>query len=101
MWLLNGGWASKMHTINKRSLNSMMFVGPPNDPQGTLKKSEIKDYLDDDFMSAYNVWQKWHMGFGLPMTGAWAEVPKHIIDVIEYCEIVHKGIERFNKQPKK
>ena len=101
MWLLNDGWASKLHTIKERQLDSLMFVGAATDPQGTLKKGEIKDYLDENFMSAYNIWQKWYMGFGMPFSGTWFEQPKHIIDIIEWCEIVHKGIERYNNTPKK
>jgi len=48
-------------------------------------KSEIPEYVDEQFWSCANVWSRYKQ-FGLPFTGGWAEQPAHIIDAIEAVE---------------
>ncbi len=35
---------------------------------------------------AFNIWKKFHLGFGLPMGKSWDELPNHIMDIIEIFE---------------
>ena len=83
--------------MSERDRSIQMFVGNVKDPVAVIERKDRPNYCDDDFYRAYNVWQKWHMGFGLPFPGTWAEAPKRVIDVIEFLDIVNKRIERSRK----
>jgi hypothetical protein len=60
----------------------------------TIRRSEVNEYLDDWFWSAFDVWYRWRMFNGLPFSGGWAEQPAHLVDIIETAEAAHKGAQQ-------
>jgi hypothetical protein len=93
MWLLDGGWNKKEYSESRGE--SQIFVGHVKSKNivATIKRKEVTEYLNGDFYRAYDMWQKFKLGFGLPLPGTWAQLPKRIIDIIEYIEIVNRRIE--------
>ena len=78
--------------VPKEALNSKIFVGRKDNPVAIIKRCEIDDYVDDDFNGMYDLWSKFHNGFGLPYERSWSNHPKRIIDIIETFELEFKKI---------
>jgi len=73
-------------------------VGDIKNPVGIIKRSEIEGYFSSEMWKIYNIWQKYELGFGLPFSGTWFDIPKHIIDLIEWCIIINKRIELHRRK---
>lgn len=67
-------------------MEQTIFVGKKDSPKAFIKRNEIKSYLDAEFYGMYDLWNKFHIGFGLPFDKSWANHPAHIIDIIETFE---------------
>lgn len=59
----------------------------------TMWRSEVADYLDAWFWSAFEVWWRWRVFGALPFAGGWAEQPAHLVVVIEEAETAFKGAQ--------
>jgi hypothetical protein len=72
--------------MSDREKNMDIPVGPKKpkyDPFTTINRSEIPQYLDDEFYRMYNVFEKWQLGFGMPGNRPWDEQPVFIMDILE------------------
>ena len=65
------------------------YGGPleePN-PDYLFTASQIEEYYSNpDYMLAFYVWSRFHNNMGFPFTGAWAEQPKWVSDMIALFE---------------
>ena len=91
---------ANLKNIPSEAMNQNMFIGNPENPIDIIKRSEIKDYLQYEFFAQYEVWKKYHIGFGLPLETSWANHPKFLIDIIEVLEAEFKEFS-FYKSSKK
>ncbi len=95
LWALRQG-LNKTYPRSARS--SKVFIGPVANPVMFVKRYQVKYFLDDWFWSAYGLWQRFNLGFGLPYGGGWAEQPSHIVWIIEAFEIEQRAIERAGRK---
>lgn len=72
----------KQFVIMTKSVNGPVF----------LKWNEIEDYITPSLYRMYNIWYKFHMGFGMPGNKAWDEQPLHIMDIIETFEKEYRSM---------
>jgi len=59
----------------------------------TVWRSEVKNYCDDYFWSALQLWYRWRLFGSLPFVGnrGWAEEQARIIHIIEAVEEGYAG----------
>lgn len=57
----------------------------------TIWRSEVNDYLDAWFWSAFDVWHRWKLFGCLPFAGGWAEQPAHLVQIIESAEAAYRS----------
>lgn len=93
-WLLMNGEKQKAMKAPKIAQDVMIAVGPKKDPYGRIKRNEIDEYLTDEFLNQYDVFEKWKMGFGLPRGLSWDEQPIFIMDIIQSLEAEYKKWKR-------
>lgn len=53
-------------------------------------RSEVNEYLDPWFWSAFDLWYRWKVFGSFPFGGGWAEQPAHMVEIIEAAELAHK-----------
>lgn len=56
-----------------------------------LRRSEIGEWVDERFWSAFDVWWTWRTLGTLPFAGGWAEQPVHLKVIIEEAEVAYKA----------
>ena len=69
-------------------------------PDYLFTASEIEEYYDNtDYALGFHVWSRFHNNMGFPFTGAWAEQPKWVSDIIALFEenYNHEMAEKQNK----
>ena len=67
----------------------MYYAGSPNsaDSDYFIAKDKIEDYFTNfNYITAFNVWYKFHLNMGFPFTGGWAEQPWWIVEFISLLE---------------
>lgn len=64
------------------SEESKVFVGNWKSPVAIIKRSEIKEYLDDEFWAYYECWRVHDAGLGLPFGNKWIKYPEKFIHTI-------------------
>ena len=70
-------------------------VGSKDYPLGIIYRSEIDSFLTPQFFRLYDIFEKFEMGFGLPIFGkSWAEHPKWMIDAIGMFKAEYKKLTR-------
>ncbi len=74
-------------------MEQTIFVGKKESPKAFIKRNEIKGYLDEEFYRMLNVWEKFNMGFGLPLSKSWADHPNFLIEIIETFEKEYRYIK--------
>jgi len=89
-WLLAKGWDKRDYP--KEAENSKIFVGNVDDPIAIIKRKDIVKYIDSTFYRLYNIWYKFHMGFGLPQLKSWSQHPVFLIDAIELFEAEYRKV---------
>ncbi|ADK81118.1 hypothetical protein [Sediminispirochaeta smaragdinae] len=57
----------------------------------TILRSEVNEYLDDWFWSAFSLWYRYKLFGALPFSGGWAELPAFIIEIIETAEAAYRN----------
>ena len=83
----------KTKLMPKKALESTIFVGDKANPIGFIKRKEIESYLDHTFYNQYNLWKRFHNGFGLPLNKSWAEHPAFLMDIIELFIGEYKALQ--------
>jgi len=79
------------------ALESKIFVGNPDSPVAFIKRKEVEGFIDDTFFRQYNLWKKYHHGFGLPLEKSWANHPSFLIDIIELFELEFMEMQAANR----
>jgi hypothetical protein len=51
-----------------------------------LRRSEVGQWCDEWFWSAFDVWWRWKIHGTYPFGGGWAEIPAQITEVIDVME---------------
>ena len=93
-WLLINGEKQKAEKAPKEAMNVSIGVGPKKDPYDIIKRSEIDSYFTPEFNLAYDLFEKWKMGFGLPRGLSWDEQPSFIMDIIQTLEAEYNKYKR-------
>lgn len=62
-----------------------------------MTRREALGYVDAEFNSQYDIWERFHSGMGLPMSKSWAEHPAYLINIIDMIDYEHK---KFSKEKK-
>lgn len=57
-------------------------MGRVDRPIGIIKRGEIPSYLDEEFWSAYHIWNNTRLTGRLPYEGGWAEIPYRLTEII-------------------
>ncbi|ADK81602.1 hypothetical protein [Sediminispirochaeta smaragdinae] len=57
----------------------------------TILRSEVNEYLDDWFWSAFGLWYRYKLFGALPFSGGWAELPAFIVEIIETAEGAYRN----------
>ena len=77
-------------------------------PDYLFTASQIEEYCSNpDYMLAFYVWSRFHNNMGFPFTGAWAEQPKWVSDMVALFEenynqeSAHKRDQEAGKSGKK
>lgn len=83
----------------------MYYAGSPNnaDSDYFVDKSEIEGYFSNyNYITAFNVWHKFHLNMGFPFTGGWAEQPWWIVEFISLLENTYNEEQeaKYNKPDK-
>ena len=79
--------------------NKKYYAGSPNnaDSDYFVNKSEIEGYFSNyNYITAFNVWYKFHLNMGFPFTGGWAEQPWWIVEFISLLEILIMRSKKLN-----
>jgi hypothetical protein len=88
MWVLRQG----LLKYPRSARNSLTFIGKPGHHLAIVKRRQVKYFVDEWFYSAYGIWNRHHLGLGLPYGTGWAQHPPHIIEIVEGFEEAYRQI---------
>ena len=87
-------WAKGLASVGVRREIGDGLVGVEVDGRlVTMWRSEVREYLDEQFWSVLDLWWRWKVLGGFPFTGGWAEQPAHLMEAIELAEAAHRSVE--------
>ena len=75
-----------------------IMVGPKKpkyDPFTMIKRSEIDDYLTEEFWRMWKIFERWEMGFGMPGGKSWDHQPVFIMDILETFKAEYDRYKRL------
>lgn len=77
--------------VNKGREDHRFFLGSVDKPYAVLTNGEIPDYLDDEFFSAYQIWNYTRLTGTLPFANmGWAETPQYLIEIITAFQLAYE-----------
>ena len=72
--------------MSEKQLEKKTLIGPGKRKVAIIKRNQLESYVDSAMYRLYNIWKMWKMGFGLPLSGSWAEQPIWMIEIITMLE---------------
>lgn len=78
-WLYVNGEKEKLLKRPENQRNVKVVVGDLD----IIDASEIDGYLTQRFYSAYEIYENWKLGLGLPRGLSWDQQPYFIIDILK------------------
>jgi hypothetical protein len=79
--------------MSDKQLEKKTLIGPKKNPVAMIYRKDLEAYVDASMWNLYKIWSMWKKGFGLPLSGTWAEQPIWIIDIINLLENEHRKME--------
>jgi len=68
--------------VTQEQQDKKIFIGKQKSPVAIITRGEIKEYLTDELVEYYGIWQKFNAGFGLPYSPNWGDYPDRFTDVL-------------------
>jgi hypothetical protein len=78
----------------KAAKPTLIKVGPKDKEIDIIKSEELDDYLTESFYRLYDIFEKYELGFGLPLDKTWPLHPKWMIDTISLFKSEYSKIKR-------
>jgi hypothetical protein len=72
--------------IRRGSENGRIFIGDHKNPLAIIRRSEIPEYITDEFNECFTAWQFFNIGMGLPRGGGWMDYPPAFVDTLAAFE---------------
>ena len=62
--------------------DATFYIGDMRSPVAIMQYKDIPDYLDEEFWSAYEIWNNNRLSNGLYLSGLWGNPPQRVVDII-------------------
>lgn len=85
-------WLKGKHNLKVRKEigDGWISAGTKQAPR-FIRKSEIPQFVDDEFWAWFAVWHKFHAGLGLPFAGGWANQGQPVVEVLELMQAIYRN----------
>lgn len=91
--LIFKGEIPRLQKMSEKQLGKKMVIRDV----AIVTRQEALDCVDDEMMRVYNIWRMWHLGFGMPLPGSWAQQPTYLMNIIEIIEGQYLRFKEKNK----
>lgn len=80
--------------VVKNHEEATFYIGDIKSPVAILQYKDIPGYLDEEFWSAYEIWDNTRLTKSLPISPVWGDNPKRVIDIITAFQSRYEHIIR-------